>query len=96
MAAIAVSFTKEKAREGACPSGLLGENGRLVGPRVLRPQGRQLLRETARRSCCFFLSVSKVKREAAAQRRPAQSERKNRVFSAKRQAVWFEMQSISN
>ncbi len=30
------------------------------------------------------------------QRRPAQSERKNRVFSAKRQAVWFEMQSISN
>ena len=30
------------------------------------------------------------------QRRPAQSERKNRVFSAKRQAVWFEMRSISN
>ncbi|MCI7569689.1 MAG: hypothetical protein MSH25_10090 [Desulfovibrio sp.] len=29
-------------------------------------------------------------------RRPAQSERKNRVFSAKRQAVWFEMRSISN
>ena len=39
--------------------------------------------------------MKKVKRKAAAQRRPAQSERKNRVFSAKRQAVWFEMQSIS-
>ncbi len=37
-----------------------------------------------------------VKREAAAQRRPAQSERKNRVFSAKRQAVWFETRSVSN
>ena len=33
-------------------------------------------------------TVKKVKREAAAQRRPARSERKNRVFSAKRQAVW--------
>ncbi|WP_300801591.1 hypothetical protein [uncultured Desulfovibrio sp.] len=40
--------------------------------------------------------MKKVKREAAAQRRPAQSERKNRVFSAKRQAVWFETQSVSN
>ena len=35
-------------------------------------------------------------RGGAAQRRPAQSERKNRAFSAKRQAVWFEMRSISN
>ena len=34
--------------------------------------------------------------EAAAQRRPAQSERKNRAFSAKRQAVWFETQRVSN
>ena len=34
--------------------------------------------------------MKKVKREAAAQRRPAQSERKNRAFSAKRQAVKFE------
>ena len=41
-------------------------------------------------------TLKKVKREAAAQRRPAKSERKNRAFSAKRQAVWFEMQSISN
>ena len=41
-------------------------------------------------------TLKKVKREAAAQRRPARSERKNRAFSAKRQAVWFEMQSISN
>ncbi|MDM8216253.1 hypothetical protein QUW15_08860, partial [Desulfovibrio piger] len=31
----------------------------------------------------------------AAQRRPAQSERKNRVFSAKRQAVWFETQRVA-
>ena len=41
-------------------------------------------------------NFEKVKREAAAQRRPAQSERKNRVFSAKRQAVWFETQYVSN
>ena len=34
--------------------------------------------------------------KTAAQRRPAQSERKNCAFSAKRQAVWFEMRSISN
>ena len=39
--------------------------------------------------------MKKVKREAAAQRRPAKSERKNRFFSAKRQAVWFETHSIS-
>ena len=32
----------------------------------------------------------------AAQRRPAKSERKNRAFSAKRQAVWFETHSVSN
>ena len=37
----------------------------------------------------------KVKREAA-QRRPAQSERKKRAFPVRRQVVWFEMQSISN
>ncbi|HIX39525.1 MAG TPA: hypothetical protein H9857_01735, partial [Candidatus Desulfovibrio intestinigallinarum] len=41
-------------------------------------------------------TLKKVKREAAAQRRPARSERKNRAFSAKRQAVWFGMRSISN
>ena len=34
-------------------------------------------------------TLKEVKREAAAQRRPAQSERKDRVFSAKRQTVWF-------
>ncbi len=33
-------------------------------------------------------TLKKVKREAAAQRRPAKSERKNRAFSAKRQAVY--------
>ncbi|MDM8214568.1 hypothetical protein QUW15_00095 [Desulfovibrio piger] len=47
----------------------------------------------------FFMSFStlkKVKREGGGQRRPAQSERKNRVFSAKRQAVWFETRSVSN
>ncbi|MDM8216777.1 hypothetical protein QUW15_11575, partial [Desulfovibrio piger] len=33
--------------------------------------------------------LKKVKREAAVQRRPAQIERQNRVFSAKRQAIWF-------
>ena len=47
----------------------------------------------------FYYTLSplkKGKREAAAQRRPAQSERKNRVFSAKRQAVWFGTQSVSN
>ena len=42
------------------------------------------------------VTFEKVKREAAAQCRPAKSERKNRAFSAKRQAVWFGMRSISN
>ncbi|MDM8217100.1 hypothetical protein QUW15_13215, partial [Desulfovibrio piger] len=41
-------------------------------------------------------TLKKVKREAAAQRRSAQSERKKTVFSAKRQAVWFETHSVSN
>ena len=41
-------------------------------------------------------ALKKVKREGGAQRRPAQSERKNRAFSAKRQAVWFGMRSIPN
>lgn len=40
--------------------------------------------------------MKKEKREAAAQRRPARIERKNGVFSAKRQAVWFETQCVSN
>ena len=44
----------------------------------------------------FTFEKGEVKREAAAQRRPAQSERKNRAFSAKRQAVWFETQRVSN
>ena len=42
------------------------------------------------------VTFEKVKREAAAQCRPAKSKRKNRAFSAKRQAVWFGMRSISN
>ena len=41
-------------------------------------------------------SFERGKHEAAAQRCPAKNERKNRVFSAKRQAVWFEMQRVSN
>ena len=43
-----------------------------------------------------LLELEKAERETAAQRRPAQRERKNRVFSAKRQAVWFETRSVSN
>ena len=43
-----------------------------------------------------ILPVIKVKCEAAAQRRPAETKRENRVFPAKRQAVWFETQSFSN
>ena len=39
--------------------------------------------------------ISKVKREAAAQRRPARSERKNHAFSAKQQAAGFETQRVS-
>ena len=42
------------------------------------------------------MPMKKAKCEAAAQRRPAESERKNCVFSAKRQAVWFETQNVSN
>ncbi|HIX41341.1 MAG TPA: hypothetical protein H9857_11185, partial [Candidatus Desulfovibrio intestinigallinarum] len=41
-------------------------------------------------------SLKKVNREAASQRRPALSERKKFRFFVKRQAVWFEMDSISN
>ncbi len=41
-------------------------------------------------------TFEKGKTRGGAQRRPAQSERKNRAFPAKRQAVWFEMHSISN
>ncbi|MDM8216875.1 hypothetical protein QUW15_12075, partial [Desulfovibrio piger] len=41
-------------------------------------------------------TFEKAKREAATQRRPAQSERKNRVFSAQRQAVWFGTHSVAN
>ena len=40
--------------------------------------------------------MKKAKREAAAQRRPAQSERKIRAFCVKRQAVWFGTRSASN
>ena len=47
--------------------------------------------KTGNRIECF--SFEKGRREAE-QRRPAQSERKNRAFFAKRQAVWFEMGSI--
>ena len=42
------------------------------------------------------LPLKKANCEAEAQRRPARSERKNRAFSAKRQAVWFETRSVSN
>ena len=42
------------------------------------------------------LPLKKGKREAAVQRSPARSEWKKYVFSGKRQAVWFEMRSVSN
>jgi len=42
------------------------------------------------------ISILNKKCEAATQRRPAKSERKNCAFSAKRQAVWFETRSVSN
>ena len=41
-------------------------------------------------------TLKKVKREAAAQRRPAQSEQKNHIFSVKRQAGNIETPSVSN
>ncbi|WP_297228154.1 hypothetical protein, partial [uncultured Desulfovibrio sp.] len=40
------------------------------------------------------MPLKKAKREVAAQRRPAQSERKNRVFSAKRQAIGLEREAF--
>ena len=43
-----------------------------------------------------ILALKKVKREAAAQRRQTGGERKDCAFLEKWQAVWFEMQSISN
>ena len=42
------------------------------------------------------MPLKKAKCEAAAQRRPAQTKRKNRVFSAKRQTAWFGTRSVSN
>ena len=42
------------------------------------------------------MPLPKASCEAAAQRHPAQSERKNRIFSATRQAVWFETRSVAN
>ena len=45
-------------------------------------------------NCYRFFNFEKGKREAAAQRRPARSERKNRAFSAKRQAVWFGARAV--
>ena len=47
----------------------------------------------------FFQSVSplkKAEREAAAQRRPAKSERKNRIVFAKRRIAGFETQRVAN
>ena len=61
-----------------------------------RPDGKPPGSLGRRHSLKSILSFSKAKCESAAQRRPAQSERKNRAFSAKRQAVWFGMRSISN
>ncbi|WP_300801054.1 hypothetical protein [uncultured Desulfovibrio sp.] len=40
--------------------------------------------------------MKKVKREAAAQRPGRKQAEKPRFFSAKRQAVWFETQRVSN
>ncbi|MCI7568186.1 MAG: hypothetical protein MSH25_02265 [Desulfovibrio sp.] len=42
------------------------------------------------------LPLQKAKREAAAQRRPARSERKKPRFSVKQQAAWFETLRVSN
>ena len=40
--------------------------------------------------------VQAIRLEAATQRRPARSEREKHTFSAKRQAVWFAAQRVSN
>lgn len=40
------------------------------------------------------MPLKKIKREAAAQRRPAKSGWKNRVFPAKRQAVWLKREAL--
>ena len=53
-------------------------------------------KQAAERVAQGVSTLKKMKREAAAQRRPARSERKNRAFSAKRQAVWFETHAVSN
>lgn len=44
--------------------------------------------------CPERYAFEKDKREAAAPRRPARCAQKNRTFSAKRQALWFETHSV--
>ena len=46
--------------------------------------------------CMSVLALKKVKRGAAAQRRPAKTKRNDRVFPAKRQTVWLETQRVSD
>lgn len=59
-------------------------------PKQIRKQG-----EKQKKDGWSVSPLKKKKRKAAAQRSPALSERKNLVFSVKRQAVCFEMRSIS-
>ena len=67
--------------------------------RFFRPDAEKEVSSPGLMKIRCYQSVStlkKLKREAAAQRRPAKCEREKRFFSAKRQAVWFETRSISD
>ena len=64
----------------------------------LREQGSfgELFFSAKRQAIEHFASEKGKARSKAAQRRPAQTERNERIFSAKRQAVWFGTRSVPN
>ena len=53
-------------------------------------------RSASRSPAAEQFAFEKANCEAAEQCRPAETKRENYAFSAKRQAVWFETQSVSN
>ena len=85
------------ARAGEKYTGAQPEKWKLFpGLREIIEASTRIRTEAANKPRKSILPLKKAKCEAAAQRRPAKTKRKNRVFSAKRQAVWFETLRVSN
>ena len=78
-----------------CPCGRVGAARGSASPPPLCPSSTAC-RAVGMMGCRSMSSLKKAERAAAAQRRPAQSERKNRAFSAKQRAVWFGTRGLSN